>query len=169
MSDKMTIAQALRRIKKLKGEIAEHETHIRSGVSYVKEKVPAFRFAEERDLWVSAKAEMLTLQARVAIANALNKIEYDGVEMPLAYAIRTLEELKGELSLLKGLVLRSETLKEREQEWNDEKCTTITRINEVTWVCDLTEQDRAQEVKKIQSRHEDLNNVVEDANHRIFV
>jgi hypothetical protein len=83
--------------------------------------------------------------------------------------VRTLEEVKGELALLKGLVMRSEVVKEREQEWNDEKMTTVTRINEVTWVSDLSEQDRALEVKKIQNRHEELNNVVEDANHRVFV
>ena len=134
-----------------------------------KPSAPAFKFADEQTLWVAAKTDMLSLQSRVAIANANNSIEYDGVKMPLAFAVRTLEEIKGELALLKGLIIRSEVVKEREQEWNDEKCTTITRINEVTWVSDLSEQDRTASVKKIQDRHEDLNNAVEDANHRVFV
>jgi hypothetical protein len=166
-NDKLTIAQALRRIAKLKGEIAEHEARMKAGVSYVKEEIPAFRFADERVALVSAKAEMLALQSRVAIANALNSVEIEGVQMPLAFAIRTLEELKGEIALLKSLNLRSETVKERTQEWNDEKMDTVIRVNEVTWVSDLSEQDRAADIKKIQNRYETLNNLVEDANHRI--
>jgi hypothetical protein len=110
---------------------------------------------------------MLALQSRVAIANALNSVEIEGVQMPLAFAIRTLEELKGEIALLKSLNLRSETVKERTQEWNDEKMDTVIRVNEVTWVSDLSEQDRAADIKKIQNRYETLNNLVEDANHRI--
>ncbi len=46
MSEKVTIAQALRRIKKLKGAIAENQQRANAGVSYDVSKVPAFRFQE---------------------------------------------------------------------------------------------------------------------------
>lgn len=49
MSDKTTVAQALRRIKKLKGLIAENEQRAKTGVSYDASKVPAFRYQEAAD------------------------------------------------------------------------------------------------------------------------
>lgn len=166
----VTVAQALRRVKKLKGQIAEHTQHITEGVSYVSTKVPAFRFESEMSALSSARDEMVNLEARVAVANA-NTIVTDsaGRKVTLSHAIRQLQELKSEIALLKGLNLRSETVREREQEWSDAECKTITHINEVVYVSDLSEVDRAARVKQLQNRFEALNNIVEDANHTVTV
>ena len=63
MSDKITIAQALRRIKKLKGQLAEHTTRAQQGVSYVQGKAPAFRYGEEVLARHAVQAEMLDLRS----------------------------------------------------------------------------------------------------------
>lgn len=167
--DKLTIAQALRRIKKLKGEIAEHENRIRAGVSYVSDRVPAFRYADERQNLTAAKQKMLVLQSQVAVANATTKVSHEGMEIPLALAVRMLEELKGEVALLKGLTIRNETVKTRESEWSDVVNNSVTVVTETVWVSDLSEQKRAAEVKSLQGRFEELNNIVEDANHKVTV
>lgn len=170
MSEKVTIAQALRRIKKLKGQIAEHSTRAQQGVSYVSTKVPAFRFADAVEALRAAREEMLDLESRVAVANAKKTLTtQDGRKVSLARAVRELQELKGEIALLRGLNLRSETVRERETEWNDDQLKNITRFTEVTYQSDLTEQSRDSQIKALQDAFEVLNNAVEEANHTVTV
>lgn len=170
MSDKVTIAQALRRIKKLKGTIAEQSTRAQQSVSFIQGKVPAFRFATAVSQLNEARRELLDLEARVAVANAKKTVvNSSGDKVVLALAIRQLQELKGQIAFLRSLNLRSETVREREQNWDDEQLKHITRINEVVYVSDLSEADRDREVKLLQDQFETLNNVVEEANHSVLV
>ena len=169
MSEKVSIAQALRRIKKLKGQIGEHTTRATANVSYVSTKVPAFRFDDEMTGLVEAKTAMIDLETRVAVANATALITWKSHNWTLAKAIRHLQETKSDIALLKGLNLRAETVKEREQEWSDEEMKTLTRVTEVTYVSDLTEAERDSRVKTLQDQFEELNNLVEDANHSVSV
>lgn len=165
----MTIAQALRRVKKLKGQIAEHEQRAKAGVSYVSTKVPAFRFTEERLAMNLAQSEMLDLESRIAVANATAQVAIGSESFSMTKAVRALQELKGQIAFLKGLNLRSEVVRERESEFSDEKGAYVTRFNEVTWVSDLSEVDRDRQVKDLQSQFESLNNEVEDMNHKVVV
>lgn len=170
MSDKMTIAQALRRIKKLKGQIAENEQRAKIGVSYDSSKVPAFRYSEAVEKMFALQDEVIALEARVAVANANGKVNVLGEgDISLAQAVRTLQELKGRIAFLKGLHLRSETVKDRSQEWDDTEMKHITRVTETVFVSDLSEKDRDMQVKHFQDRFETLNNAVEDANHTVLV
>jgi hypothetical protein len=169
MSEKITIAQALRRIKKLKGQIAEHMQRVQNGVSYVSTKVPAFRFEDEMEAYQASTVEMVELESRVAAANATNFITVDEKEVTLAFAIRALQETKGLIALLKGLHLRSETVRERESEWDDNKMQNISRVTEVSYVSDLSEPDRDAQIKDLQDNFETLNNLVEDVNHSVKV
>ena len=165
----VTIAQALRRVKKLKGQIAEHEQRAKLGVSYISTKVPAFRFNEERLAMHLAQSEMLDFESRIAVANATAQVAIGNESFSMAKAVRALQEMKGQIAFLKGLILRSEMIREREQDWSDEKNTYVTRYNEVQWVSDLSEKDRDQQVKDLQSQFEILNNAVEDMNHQVVV
>ena len=170
MSDKLTIAQALRRIKKLKGQIAENEQRARAGVSYDSAKVPAFRYQEAVEKMFATQDEVVALESRVAVANATGTVTVSGEgTLPLSQAVRILQELKGRIAFLKGLHLRSETVKDRSQEWDDTEMKHITRVTETTFVSDLSEQDRDNQVKTLQDRFETLNNAVEDANHTVTV
>src|SRR5579863_9382526 len=129
MSDKVTIAQALRRIKKLKGQIAEHATRAQQGVSYVSGKTPAFSFREAVLALNAARNEMLDLESRVAVANAKKAVtDASGTKLTLAHVIRQLQELKGQIAFLRGLNLRAETVRERETEWNDDQMKNLTRF-----------------------------------------
>lgn len=169
MSDKITIAQALRRIKKLKGQIAEQSTRAQQSVSYVQGKTPAFRFQESMALRATARIEMLDLESKVAVANAKKTVLHDGNKITLANAVRVLQEMKGDIAFLRGLVLRAETVREKEQNWDDDTMKHINRVNEITYLSDLTEHDRDNQVKVLQDRFETLNNTVEEANHTVLV
>ena len=169
MSDKMTIAQALRRIKKLKGQIAENEQRAKAGVTYDVTKVPAFRFQEAADKMFATQDEMVALEARVAVANATAMVVDGSQTISMALAIRTLQELKGRIAFLKGLHLRNETVKDRQSEWDDTEMKHINRVTETVYVSDLTEQARDSTIRTLQDRFETLNNAVEDANHTVVV
>lgn len=169
MSDKMTIAQALRRIKKLKGIIAESQHRATAGVSYDVTKVPAFRFEESFEAMKAAQTEMIELESKVAYANATNTVTDGDNSVWLVKSIRELQEMKGRIAFLKGLNLRSETVKDRQTEWDDTEMKHINRVSETTFVADLTEQARDAAVKKIQDEFEALNNLVEDMNHSILI
>lgn len=169
MADKITIAQALRRVKKLKGQIAEHMARAQQSVSYEKDKVPAFRFNEEVLAMKGAQNEMVDLQARIAIANAKATVMFDGEDYSHSEAIRILQEMKGEIAFLRSLSLRSETVKNREQDFDEGKGTYVTRVTETTFVSDLSERERDTQVKTLQNAFEHLNNAIEDHNHKVAV
>lgn len=169
MSESLTIAQALRRVKKLKGLIAEHQIRAKQGVSYVSDKVPAFRFAEEVAAIARATEELVGLESRIAVANATAIVCDDGVNLSLAKAIRILQETKGMITFYQGLCLREGTEKNRESDWDDNENKSITRITEIVYISDLSEQERDRKVKLLQNRFEALNNLVEDANHKVLV
>lgn len=169
MSDKMTIAQALRRIKKLKGQIAENQQRATSGVSYDVSKVPAFRYQEAFGAMTAAQLEMVALESRVAVANATSTVKHQGQDILLAQAVRLLQELKGQIAFLKALHLKNETVKDRQQEWDDIEMKHIARVTETIFKSDLSEQERDRQVKEIQDTFEVLNNAVEDANHTVTV
>jgi hypothetical protein len=169
MSESLTIAQALRRVKKLKGLVAEHQTKAKNGVSYVADKVPAFRFGDEMTAIAEAIAEMVDLESRIAIANATSQVQEGDETLTLAKAIRTLQEIKGYIAFYQGLLLRDGVEKTRESDWDEDSCKSISRVVETTYVSDLSEQARDRRVKDLQNRFETLNNLVEDANHKVLV
>ena len=167
----MTIAQALRRVKKLKGLIAEHQERAIMGVCYESTKIPAFRFNDEVAAMGSAVAEMVELESRIAIANATATVQEnaDCAPISLAMAIRVLQEIKGRIKFWQSLHVRTGVEKNRESDWDDNQEKSITRMVEVTWVSDVTEQEIDQKIKALQNRFEALNNLVEDANHQVTV
>ena len=170
MSDKVTIAQALRRIKKLKGQLAEQSTRAQQGVSYVQGKAPAFRFQEAFQIRDVVRQEMLDLESRVAVANAKKTVVDDfGNKVLLARTVRELQEIKGEIAFLRSLNLRAETIREKETDWDEDQSKHLTRVTEVVYVSDLSETDRDVFVKHLQDRFETLNNTVEEANHTVLV
>jgi hypothetical protein len=169
MSDKITVAQALRRVKKLKGQIAEHYLRAQQSVSYEKGKEPAFRYGEQTQAMKAAQAEMVDLQSRIAIANAKATVQDGAKTLTHAEAIRVLQELKGEIAFLRGLVLRNDVVKGREQMWDDVKATYVFTPTETTFVSDLSEKERDTQVKGLQDYFERLNNALEDHNHKVAV
>jgi hypothetical protein len=163
----MTISQALRRIAKLKGSIAEHSKNCIGSITYNVAKPPVFSFNDEFSLMEKDKEEMLDLQTKVAVANAVTYVQTaDGDVMPLVKAIKVLEEVKGLIKFYSVLPIRNEKVKEKEPVWNEEKSQYVNLSTEVEYKSDLTELERVAFVNSLKDKFEELNNLVEDMNHK---
>jgi hypothetical protein len=165
----LTIAQALRKIKKLKGHYSEYKGYANNSVSYEELNPPEFKFQEQVDLMVQTSNEMVELEAAVAVANATNTFVYKGKLITLSYAVRMLQEMKGLIAFYKTLFLRNEICKEKEQVWHDEKSQYVTVSTEKKFVSALSEKDKVALIKGLEDDFESLNNLVEDSNHRVLV
>lgn len=160
----MTIASALRRIKRLKGDMDALAQRAASAVSHLKDAAPAFPFKETRSLLNATRAELIQLRAAVARANATTTVEWAGKPITLAEAIGLLQEIKAEISWLRGLTIREGTT--RSSEWDyDDMGRRSRRVEEVTYVTNLTEVARAKELQDLADKFEHLNALVEAANH----
>src|SRR5690242_11129974 len=122
---KMNIAQALRRIKKLKGRMGELTARASGSVSYEVGKKPAFDFRKTRDEVAAVREELVTLESSVARANAAAEIECDGKRLTVAEAIRRLQECKAEMVWLGQLSLRSGVEKRTERDYDDVTGRTV--------------------------------------------
>lgn len=165
----MTIAQALRRVKKLKGLMNELSARAASVVSYDRDHKPAFDFKATRAEIDRVRDELVMLEAAVAKANGSTNVEFEGKTTTLAEAIRRLQEFKAEMSWLSELSLREGTTRVPEQEWNDAAGRLVAKYRDVVHISDLKETERVAELAKLRDRFEALNDAVETANHRTAV
>lgn len=181
MASKYTISQALRRIKKLKGELAQQNERVKASILYDKKDPPAFSYAQAVKARNEARTQLITLSTAVAVANANNTIEHDGMTLPLACVLRMLQEIKAQLAEYKALPMHS-LQKEREtvresvtEEYEDVTGTDgeykgqrrVKVVNKVTIVCEVTQAEWAEKVAKLEREFEDLNDKLERANHTV--
>jgi hypothetical protein len=163
---KMNIAQALRRIKKLKGRMGELSARAAASVSYDVTRKPAFDFRKTRDEVAVIREELVTLEASVARANAGAEIECDDKRLTLAEAIRRLQECKAEMAWLGQLGLRSGIERRQERDYDEATGRSVLVKHETEYAADLSEVERAAEIETLRGRFERLNDAVEAANHR---
>lgn len=163
----MTISQALRRVKKLKGEIAQHLERAASSVAYDVKAAPAFNFDKCIEAADAAREELVRLESGIAVANATTTIMDGGKPVLLVTAVKALQELKGQVAWFKALQVKA-------------KEKTVVEEMETTWVggdyksvkterhfhCDLPEWEKSELQNEFQDRFDRLNDAVETANHR---
>lgn len=163
----MNISQALRAIKKIKGEIAENLTRAQDGVTFKKSAPPAFDFQICMEKVAVLVKDLVQLESRVAITNAEVVITFKGSAITLVQAIHLLRELKGEIAWLTGLKAHV-----RNQESSMETSSTYDydtekhRQVEVEYLCRLPEAKRASLVSEAKKRFDEINDLVETANHQ---
>ena len=162
----MTIAQALRHAKKLKGRIDEARARAVASVNYLKASTPPFRFDEQMARANKAGSELAELQGLLAVANATNTVTHDGHEVTLAHAVRLLQELKGRLAWLRGMSVKPAAVT-GEQSLIYAAGGHQTIIQEVA--CDLPEATKADLVDKIQDQFDALNGAVEALNQTVRI
>ncbi len=165
----MTIAQALRRIKKLKGRMAELTARAAGSVSHLVDKKPAFDFQATRQEIGTVREELIKLEAAVTRANATAKVEYDGRAMTISEAVRRLQEIKAEIAWLAQLSLREGTEVRQDVDYDALTGRNVVRKIETTFVTALAETQRVAEIDALRDRFERLNDAVESANHRTSV
>lgn len=165
----LTISQALRRVKRAKGRVAELKTRAAQSVSYLAEQKPTFDFKATRVELAAAKEELIGLETSIACANAVNTVSFQGKDITLAEAIRRLQELKDDMSWLAHLTLRSGKERTREYEWDAQGERQVQVTRETVYASDMSEPERVKEMDNLRDRFESLNGLVESANHRVLV
>jgi len=169
MTKTLTVSQSLRRIKSLKGKLAELTQRATATVSYEEKAKPAFDFKVTRVELAGAREQLVTLEAAVAKANAITTVQHDGRVMTLAEVIRRLQEFKSEMSWLSQLTLREGTSVSYENDYDENTGRSIRRKVDTVFVSDLKETERVAELQKLRDAFEGLNDAVESANHRTMV
>ena len=164
----MTIAQALRRIKDIKGRVARHSSNAQQSVTHESSSPPAFDFATEWKTATELVDEMIDLQTRVAVANARTLVSWEGRQVPLAWCTKRLAEIKGAIAWHEALVVRAhEKTTDESYDWAPGAAGRVRIAKEFT--CHLPEARRAEAVRALQDKFNDLNDQVEKTNHRTNV
>lgn len=165
MSETLTISQALRRIKKIKGQLAESRARAANSVTHRFADQPAFSFGTCVEQADTLRKELVEMQARVALANAVTTVVWDERITPLCLATRLLDEYKSEIAWLRGLVVKAQPdVVEEETDYNVVSGKNDRR--DVRFKCALPEAKRAAEVARVQDLFDRLNDAVEQANHK---
>lgn len=164
----ITIAQALRKIKDLKGRIARHSQNAMASVTYKSSSPPAYSFGTEWEQASALVGEMLDLQTRVALANSKTTVDYEGKSRSLTWCTKKLAEIKGAITWHNGLQVKAQkTTTEEEFEWAPGASSRARVATEYT--CHLPEAERAALVRALETKFMELNDIVETINHRTGV
>lgn len=160
-----TISQALRRIKELKGKIAQVDGRMQSSVCWAEpgDTKPAYAFgalSEERKLLVD---ELVVLKGRLAHTNATTEISFGGKTMSVQTAVFAMAELKAEKMMLSTLLIRQGTFEEPTHDY-DERGRPIYK--QKMWISALDLLKRDEIVAALEKSIAEINDLVEDANHR---
>jgi hypothetical protein len=169
----LTIAQALRRIKDIKGKVALHAKNAHASVTHKTESPPAYVFSAEWEKATSLTEEMIDLQARVSAANCRTMIDYEGKTRSLSWCTKKLAEIKGAIAwheTLASMVRAQEKTTEKEYAWVPRSGGSAEHtLVSTEWTCHLPEGKRAARVEELQAKFAELNDLVETQNHRVVV
>ena len=163
MSD-MTISQCLRRVSKLKGELKELMGRASLGVQYSEDAPPAFAFWESLAQADGVRAELVGLESALRVTNANTKITFKGQEVTLSEATIILQETKGRVAWLNSLAVKAQAKTTSSHVTYDEMGERVKV--QMTTICMLPEAERARMVRDEQNSFDELNDLVENVNHR---
>lgn len=169
-SNQLTIAQALRRIKEIKGQVAKHSRNAQASVTHEAKQVPAYAFSAEWERATALVEEMIDLQASVTAANVHTTVDFEGKARTLSWCTKKLAEIKGAIAWHESLVVRTaEKTFEEEHEMTYGTAGAARIRVETEWTCHLPEAKRAERVQSLNDKFSALNDLVETMNHRTTV
>ncbi len=161
--NKLNISQALRYASKLKNQISETRTRAFGSLNHEAGEPTAFSFNEMLEKSEKLSDELANLQGKLAVANAINTINYKEETLTLAHAVKILQELKGRIAWLKSLpCLANESVTTTDSQWDDDSSKYIKQ--QITTLCCLPEADRAELVDNLQEEFDSLNGAIEAMN-----
>lgn len=185
----ITVSEAIRRVHKLKNEIATLRTRVEESVTYMDNDPPAFEYEKSYKALSDTRRELIVLTTAIAESNASARISLsmasetkDGaaeeVQVSVAGALRMLSEIKSELAWIKNLEFRAQknretdvvTYEETEEQETIEFLGRITnrpkRVKVVRKnICHMTKVELADHMKQLQDNFDRINTAVESSNH----
>jgi len=165
----MSVSAALRRIKKIKGAIADRTARAQAGALYIEQKEPAFRFDASMEERSTLCTEMVKLQTLVAISNARTSV---GGGKTVAQAIRELDEMKSLIAFYKSMPVRPKARDldvEESVDWDETMEKRVKKVKETVWISAIDQAERAARVERLMEKFEALNGEVESSNHRTMI
>lgn len=167
----LTIAQALRRVKDIKGKVAKHVANAQGSVTHKTKDAPAYAWGDEMRSAETLVEEMIDLQTRIGIANATTSFDYEGKTRTLLWCTKKLAEIKGAIALTENFSVKAhDKTSEEEFEYVRKEDGTLAHAKVSTeWTCHLPEAQRANRVRLLQEKFAALNDLVETTNHRTIV
>lgn len=164
LSMAMTISQALRQVKKLKGELATHKERATRSLSYKEDEPPAFPFKASLEALTAARTELVKLETAIALTNAKTVVKTADGQISLTGAAKSLQALKAQIAWLRELSPKAHpTTVETSSEYSFDAGKHFQA--KTTWKCDMPEAERDAQIAKAQANFDALNDAVERANH----
>ena len=164
----LSISQALRYASKLKGKIADARTRAASSITHKAGEETAFDFQAMLASSDALSDELAALQGKISVANATNSVTFDGNQISLSHAVRILQELKGRIAWVKGLVvLQVESVEQSDVDWDEVAVKNVKK----SWrmICRLPEAAKAALADELQEKFDRLNGAVESINQVTFL
>lgn len=166
----LTVSQTLRKIKDLKGRLAKGQANAAKSVLFLDSAKPAYEFKTELESSDNLSRELIRLQTALAVACATAPFEWEGRKTVLTWAVKRLEELKGQIKWFSELAVAAQA--ERiDESWEytyvDGQNQRVRVLKKTT--CSLPEADRDKRVRDLQDEFNRLNDQVETINHRTSV
>jgi len=166
----MTISQAIRKVKDLKGKMAKHQSYAATSVLYAVKEPPAYAFKSELETIETLGKELLKLQTAIAVANATTSVDWNGQKVRLAWCVRRLEEIKGKIAWYEGLSVYAQSESSVDSWDYHDVGDKMERVKtEKKMKCDLPQAERDKITASLQDEFNKLNDVVETTNHRTSV
>lgn len=169
---KMTVAAALRRIKKIKGELSTLDARIRQSACYIEGKEPPFSFEESMSERERKVGQLSMLSARVSVSNASTTFEFAGGPVVVVGAIKRLEEIKSQIALLNTLPIRDRAIDtefESDTFWDDNLNRSVVQKKAIVHRSAMTRAAQAAQIASLATQFEDLNVALEACNHSTFI
>ena len=161
----ITIAKALREIKKLKGRISDLDARIVDAVSWRKDRQGEFDFNKLIDERAEFVTQLIGLKAARDRANAVNELTFKDARISIAQAIAQMSELKGEVKLITVLQIRRGS----EEEHRSFDRSGEPTFRTIVWESALTEQAKLQQLDDLREQIDELNDRLEEANHSVRI
>lgn len=168
----MTAGAALRRIKKIKGEIAELDKLIKSSAVFLENKPPPFAINDLLGKRKEKVDEMLDLQTRLHTSNAGASFSFEGRTVKVNFAVRALDEIKALISLLQGLPVRDrspDTEPDRVLEIDPTTRQPFYREAQKIFISPMTKVEQLKAISALNDEFDALNAELEACNHRTFI
>lgn len=161
----MTLSQALRREKKLKGQIKEALDRAEAALVHREDQPPAFNFQSQLERAEAARSELIAIETARRNRSAATSLDYAGRSLTLTEAVVVLQELRSRIAWLRGLPCRAHAEQVEETvEWDGENNKRLKVTHK--FLCALPEQKRAEMVDALQTEFDNLNNLVEVIDHK---
>jgi hypothetical protein len=163
MNDVKTVSQALRKIKELKGQLAQATLRMQTSVCWTEPgSKPPYEYKKLERVRYDLVVELVALKARLAKTNTLTNITVGDKTLSLQAAVFVLAEAKARIALLQSLPIREGEEKHLINYDLDRR--PIYEMIKTLSALSILERDAA--VAEAEKEINELNGIVEDANHR---